>query len=142
MAYPTVFISHSVNNDWVNRSTENFDLAVRNTTATLRGLHWGFANKMKMIEWVEVVAKVPAPVAPRYYEIAFEAERPIFSSDGKLLPRAWKNTFQDLQFSQKLKPPFPKLGELQRDDIYEAAVRRLREVYRIELTPSKAAGLG
>jgi ABC-type nitrate/sulfonate/bicarbonate transport system substrate-binding protein len=141
VAYPTVFISHSVNNDWVNRSAENFDLAVRNTTATLRGLHWGFANKMKMIKWVEVVAKVPSPVAPRYYEIAFEADRPIFSSDGKLLPRAWKNTFQDLEFSQKLKPPFPKLSDLQRDDVYEAAVRRLREVYRIELTPSKAAGL-
>ena len=136
--YPTVFISHSVNNDWANRNKENFDLAVRNTTATLRGLHWGFANKDKMIKWLEDVAQVPARVAPEYYEIAFETAHPVFSSDGKLLPQAWKNTFEELEISQEMKPPFPKPGDLQRDDIYDAAVKRLREVYRIELTPSKA----
>jgi len=138
VSYPTVFISHSVNNDWVNRNKENFDLAVRNTTATLRGLHWGFANKNKMIKWLEGVAQVPAKVAPEYYEIAFESARPVFSSDGKLLPRAWENTFKELEFSQEMKPPFPKPSDLQRDDIYNAAVKRLREVYRIELAPSKA----
>ncbi|MGH9360074.1 MAG: ABC transporter substrate-binding protein [Terriglobia bacterium] len=136
--YPTVFISHSVNNDWVDRNKENFDLAVRNTTATLRGLHWGFANKNKMIKWLEDVAQVPAKAAPEYYEIAFESSRPIFSSDGKLLPQAWKNTFKELESLQEMKPPFPKLSDLQRDDIYDAAVKRLREIYRIELTPPKA----
>ncbi|MGH9356560.1 MAG: ABC transporter substrate-binding protein [Terriglobia bacterium] len=136
--YPTVFISHSVNNDWANRNKENFDLAVRNTTATLRGLHWGFANKEKMIAWLEDVAQVPARVAPEYYEIAFESRRPVFSSDGKLRPLAWKNTFEELDFAQETKPPFPKPSDLQRDDIYDAAVNRLREVYRVELTPSKA----
>ncbi|HVB97747.1 MAG TPA: ABC transporter substrate-binding protein [Candidatus Dormibacteraeota bacterium] len=138
LAYPTVFISHSVNDAWVNRSKENFDLAVRNTTATLRGLHWGFANKNKMIQWVEEVEKVPAQVAPHYYEVAFEGNRPIFSSDGKLLAKAWQNTFTELQFAQELEAPFPGIGKLQRDDIYEAAVKRLREVYRIELPPSAA----
>jgi ABC-type nitrate/sulfonate/bicarbonate transport system substrate-binding protein len=141
MAYPTVFISHSVNNDWVRRSKENFDLAVRNTTATLRGLHWGFANKAGMIKWAEDVLNVPARVAPSYYEIAFESARPIFSSDGKLLPKAWKNTFAELEFSQQLKPPFPNPSQLQRDDIYQAAMKRLKEVYRIELPPSKAESL-
>lgn len=140
LAYPTVFISQSVNNAWVNRSKENFDLAVRNTTATLRGLHWGFANKDKMIRWVEEVEKVPARVAPHYYEVAFEGKRPIFSSDGKLLAKAWQNTFRELQFAQELEPPFPPIGTLQRDDIYEAAARRLREVYHIELPPSAAEG--
>ena len=140
LAYPTVFISHSVNDAWVNRSKENFDLAVRNTTATLRGLHWGFANKDKMIQWVEEVEKVPAQVAPHYYEVAFEGKRPIFSSDGKLLAKAWQNTFNELQFAQELSPPFPAISQLQRDDIYEAAVKRLREVYRIELPPSAAEG--
>ena len=138
VAYPTVFISHSVNNDWANRSKQNFDLAVRNTTATLRGLHWGFANKAGMIKWAEDVLKVPAAVAPRYYETAFEGARPVFSSDGKLLPQAWKNTFAELEFSQQLKPPFPDPIQLQRDEIYQAAVKRLKEVYRIELPPSKA----
>jgi ABC-type nitrate/sulfonate/bicarbonate transport system substrate-binding protein len=141
LAYPTVFISHSVNNDWVRRSKANFDLAVRNTTATLRGLHWGFANKAGMIKWAEDVLKVPAAVAPKYYEVAFEGARPIFSSDGKLLPQAWKNTFAELEFSQELKPPFPDPSRLQRDDIYQAAVERLKEVYRIELPPSKAETL-
>jgi ABC-type nitrate/sulfonate/bicarbonate transport system substrate-binding protein len=141
VAYPTVFISHSVNNDWASRSKENFDLAVRNTTATLRGLHWGFANKAGMIKWAEEALKVPAAVAPSYYETAFEGARPIFSSDGKLLAQAWKNTFAELEFSQQLKPPFPDPSQLQRDDIYQAAVKRLKEVYRIELPPSKAATL-
>src|SRR3546814_19334955 len=45
--YPSVFISHSVNTDWVNDSKDNFDLAVRTHTATLRGRHWGFSNNDK-----------------------------------------------------------------------------------------------
>src|SRR3546814_9098980 len=79
--YPSVFISHSVNNDWVNESKDNFDLAVRNTTATLRGLHWGFANKNKMLKWLEEVAKVPRKVVTDYYAVAFESERPLFRSE-------------------------------------------------------------
>lgn len=136
--YPSVFISHSVNNAWVDASQENFDLAVRNTTATLRGLHWGFSNKDKMLKWLEEEAKIPREVVGDYYALAFESERPLMSSDGKLLEPAWKNTFDALQFAGQLEPPFPKIADLQRDDIYEAAIKRLREVYKIELPPSKA----
>src|SRR3546814_10669909 len=106
--------------------------------ATLRGLHWGFANKDKMLKWLEEVAKVPRKVVTDYYAVAFESERPLFSSDGKLLEQGWRNTFESLQFADQLKPPFPKISDLQRDDIYEAAIKRLREVYKIELPRSKA----
>jgi ABC-type nitrate/sulfonate/bicarbonate transport system substrate-binding protein len=136
--YPTIFISHSINNDWVNQSEENFDLAVRNTTATLRGLHWGFSNKEGMMKWLVDFAKVPSKAAEKYYRIGFESDRPLFSSDGKLLEKAWINTFDTLEFAGQLKKPFPKISDLSRTDIYEAAIKRLKQRYNIELSPSKA----
>lgn len=127
-SYP--FIGLAANVDWVNENEQNYDAAVRHTTATLRGLHYGWQNEEEMKSFFVENDIVGEDIVDKYYSVAFGEE--LMSKTGEVKAEHLQNNFDALNMIDELDKPYPDANELLLSDVYSDAKKKLKDKYGIQ----------
>lgn len=127
------YMGTAVYEPWLEQSEQNYNNAVRHTTAVLRAIDYAYENQGEFREWAISRDYLSKDIAEEYMELAF-GENGFNKRDPGMSPQAVReNNMTILNQTDNLDEPFPDEENLVRNDVYEDAVARLEDEYGISL---------
>jgi len=127
------YMGTAVYEPWLEQSDENYDSAVRHTTAVMRAIDYAYENQDEFREWAISRDYLSEEIAGEYMELAF-GDNGFNKRDPSMRPQALvDNNMTILNQTDNLDEPYPDEGSLIREDVYTDAKARLESEYGISL---------
>lgn len=127
------YMGTAVYEPWLEQSDENYDAAVRHTTAVMRAINYAYENQNEFQEWAISRDYLDEEVADEYMELSFGDNGFNRRDPGMTSQALLDNNMEILNQTDNLSEPFPNEESLVRNDIYADAKARLESEYGISL---------
>jgi ABC-type nitrate/sulfonate/bicarbonate transport system substrate-binding protein len=127
------YMGTAVYEPWLEQSDQNYENAVRHTTAVLRAIDYAYENQDEFREWAINREYLTEDIAEDYMELSFGDDGFNRRAPGMDPQAVRENNMTILNQTDNLEKPFPDQENLVRNDVYEDAVTRLEDQYGISL---------